>query len=57
MIATQYAINKKKWNLIHNCPAVKSVWPQEGYIVKKYVKNPRWQPRNGYDGWLMVKLL
>ena len=37
-----------------NCK--KGVWPPKGQDEKK-MSNPRWRPRNGCDGRLMVKIL
>ena len=43
-------------NLIQNSQAVKKCVALRKAMVKKDV-NPRWRPRNGCDGRLMVKIL
>ena len=43
---------------MQNSQAVKKVYgPQKGYGEKRYEIQGAWQPRNGCDGRLMVKVL
>ena len=47
-----------QYNLIQNSQAVKKeCGPQKGYGEKICEIQPRWRPRNGCDGSLMVKIL